>query len=102
MSRRVLALALTVAALYLLFLGRHGLHESDEGRYAEIAREMKESGDLLIPTLNGIPHFQKPPVIYWSTAASLFVLGENEVAARMVSLLAALGVLVLTFWIGRW
>lgn len=102
MSRRLLALALAVAALYLLFLGRHGLHESDEGRYAEIAREMKDSGDLLIPTLNGIPHFQKPPVIYWSTAASLLVLGENEVAARMVSLLAGLGVLVLTFWIGRW
>ncbi|MGB5660139.1 MAG: glycosyltransferase family 39 protein [Thermoanaerobaculia bacterium] len=102
MSRRVLALALAVAALYLLFLGRHGLHESDEGRYAEIAREMKESGDLLIPTLNGVPHFQKPPVIYWSTAVSLAVLGENEGAARMVSLLAALGVLVLTYWIGRW
>ncbi len=102
MSRRVLALALIVAALYLLFLGRHGLHESDEGRYAEIAREMKDSGDLLIPTLNGVPHFQKPPVIYWSTAASLAVLGENELAARMVSLLAALGVLVLTYWIGRW
>ena len=102
MSRRVLALALIVAALYLLFLGRHGLHESDEGRYAEIAREMKDSGDLLIPTLNGVPHFQKPPVIYWSTAASLAVLGENEMAARMVSLLAALGVLMLTYWIGRW
>lgn len=102
MSRRVFALALIVAALYLLFLGRHGLHESDEGRYAEIAREMKDSGDLLIPTLNGVPHFQKPPVIYWSTAASLAVLGENELAARMVSLLAALGVLVLTYWIGRW
>jgi 4-amino-4-deoxy-L-arabinose transferase-like glycosyltransferase len=101
-SRRVLALALAIAALYLLFLGRHGLHESDEGRYAEIAREMKDSGDLLIPTLNGVPHFQKPPVIYWSTAASLAVLGENEMAARMVSLLAALGVLVLTYWIGRW
>ena len=102
MSRRVLALSLAVAALYLVFLGRHGLHESDEGRYAEIAREMKDSGDLLIPTLNGVPHFQKPPVIYWSTAASLAVLGENELAARMVSLLAALGVLVLTYWIGRW
>ena len=102
MNRRTLLLAVAVAALYLLFLGRHGLHESDEGRYAEIAREMKDSGDLLIPTLNGVPHFQKPPVIYWSTAASLAVLGENELAARMVSLLAALGVLVLTYWIGRW
>jgi len=101
-SRRVLALALAITALYLIFLGRHGLGESDEGRYAEIAREMKDSGDLLIPTLNGIPHFQKPPVIYWSTAASLAVLGKNEVAARIVSLLAALGVLVLTYWIGRW
>ncbi len=102
MSRQVLAVALAIVALYLVFLGRHGLHESDEGRYAEIGREMKDSGDLLIPTLNGIPHFQKPPVIYWITAASLAVLGETEVAARMVSLLAALGVLVLTYWIGRW
>ena len=102
MSRRILALSLAIAALYLAFLGRHGLHESDEGRYAEIAREMKDSRDLLIPTLNGIPHFQKPPVIYWSTAASLAVLGETEVAARMVSLLAAVGVLILTYWIGRW
>lgn len=102
MSRGVLAIALAIAALYLVFLGRHGLHESDEGRYAEIAREMKDSGDLLIPKLNGIPHFQKPPVIYWSTAASLAILGETELAARIVSILAALGVLMLTYWIGRW
>ena len=83
MSRKALAIALAIVALYLVFLGRHGLGESDEGRYAEVGREMKDSGDLLIPTLNGIPHFQKPPVIYWSTAASFAVLGETEVAARI-------------------
>ncbi|MBU0677054.1 MAG: glycosyltransferase family 39 protein [Verrucomicrobia bacterium] len=94
----LVALLLT---LYSIALGRHGLLEPDEGRYGETAREMLESGDFLIPTLNGIPRVQKPPVIYWSTSACLKVFGENEIGARMPSLLAAMGVLLLTWWIGR-
>ena len=95
---------LIVAAFALALLtglGDRGLIEPDEGRYAEIAREMVVSGDWLVPHLNGIEHFQKPPVIYWTTAISLKLFGFNEWAARLPSALAAAGTLLLTAWIGR-
>ena len=104
MDRVPLARWLIVAAFALALLtglGDRGLIEPDEGRYAEIAREMVESGDWLVPRLNGIEHFQKPPVIYWATAICLKLFGINEWAARLPSALAAAGTLLLTAWIGR-
>lgn len=66
----------------------------DEGRYVGIAWEMVRSGDWLTPTLNGLPYFHKPPLFYWITAASLWLLGNHEWAARTASLLgAAVGML---------
>jgi 4-amino-4-deoxy-L-arabinose transferase-like glycosyltransferase len=82
------------------FLGTPGLKEPDEGRYAEIGREMSASNDWLIPHLNGFEHFQKPPLVYWVTAASIKIFGATDWAARLPSALAATGVLLLTFWIG--
>lgn len=88
--------------LMLFFmLGQRGLNEPDEGRYAEIAREMVTTGDWLVPHLNGIEHFQKPPVIYWSTALMFKIFGFNEWAARLPSALAAWGVVCLTFLLTR-
>jgi 4-amino-4-deoxy-L-arabinose transferase-like glycosyltransferase len=98
--RQIAWLAFAVAALFL-FLGTRGLNEPDEGRYAEIAREMTVTGDWLVPHLNGIEHFQKPPLLYWLTAASMRVFGANEWGARLPSALAALGVVVLTYGIAR-
>jgi len=84
-----------------LFLGTRGFNEPDEGRYAEIAREMATSGNWLVPTLNGFDHFQKPPFLYWCTALSLRTFGHNEWAGRLPSALAGLGVVCLTYLIGR-
>ena len=86
--------------LYTAFLGRYGVLQQTEARYAEVAREMKVSRDFLMPTLNGVPHVQKPPVAYWLTAGSMALFGENEIGARVPALLAGLGTLVLTAWIG--
>jgi 4-amino-4-deoxy-L-arabinose transferase-like glycosyltransferase len=61
---------------------------------------MAVSGDWLVPTLNGVEHFQKPPMVYWATAFSFKAFGFNNTAARLPSALAALGTLALTFWIG--
>jgi len=66
-----------------------GLIEPTETRYAEIAREMLASGDWLIPRLNGIPHFHKPPLGYWSAASGMALLGVNEWGARLGAALAA-------------
>jgi len=54
----------------------------DEGRYAGVAREMLQ-GDLLVPTLNGLPYFHKPPLLYWLDMAAMQVFGINEFAVRL-------------------
>jgi 4-amino-4-deoxy-L-arabinose transferase-like glycosyltransferase len=63
----------------------------DEGRYVGVALEMLWSGNWLVPTLDTLPYFHKPPLFYWATAASLATFGINEWAARLGSLLAATG-----------
>ena len=87
---------LTCAALILWFalLGHRDLIEPDEGRYAEIAREMVVSGDWLTPRLNGFKYFEKPALHYWATALSLKLFGFNNAAARLwVGLIGAFGIL---------
>jgi 4-amino-4-deoxy-L-arabinose transferase-like glycosyltransferase len=74
------------------------LAEPDEARYAEIPREMLASGDFVTPRLNGVPYFEKPPLLYWGNAASLRLFGETPWAARLPTRLFGLGtVLVLLF-----
>lgn len=90
-----------IFAVLFVFLGTRGLNEPDEGRYAELGREMAAGGSWLVPHLNGFEHLQKPPLIYWCTAASMKVFGYNEWAARMPSALAACGILLLTMAIAR-
>ncbi len=90
-----------IFAVLFIFLGTRGLNEPDEGRYAEVAREMAAGGSWLVPHLNGFEHLQKPPLIYWCTAVSMKVFGYNEWAARMPSALAACGILLLTMAIAR-
>jgi len=55
----------------------------DEGRYAEIAREMLASGDWTTPRLNGLKYFEKPPLQYWATAVAYQVFGISEWSARL-------------------
>ncbi|MDB5874285.1 MAG: glycosyl transferase family 39 [Ramlibacter sp.] len=61
----------------------------DEGRYVGVAWEMLRSGNWLTPTLDGMPFFHKPPLFYWLTAASLWLFGAAEWAARLASLAGA-------------
>ena len=101
MSRRFrVALLLAAMLLWFLPLGSYRLFNPDEGRYAEIAREMAASGDWVTPRLDALRYFEKPPLQYWATAATYEVLGESEWSARLwVALTGFLG-LLLTGWIG--
>jgi len=83
------------------FLGRLTLLEPDEGRYAEIAREMLEKMDFITPHLNYVKYFEKPPLLYWLNALSLSLFGQNEFAVRFPSALAGLLGILLTYHIGR-
>ena len=99
--RDLLLLAAVFGALYFFVLGRAPLANPDEGRYAEIPREMLASGDWVTPRLDGINYFEKPPLLYWTVAASLKVFGANEGAARAVPALFGLGGVLLTYAAAR-
>ncbi len=79
------------------------LMNPDEGRYADVAYEMLRSGDWLVPRLDGMPFFHKPPLFYWISAAAMSVFGPCEFAARLPSLLGATGAAVaLWAFLRRW
>ncbi len=89
--------------LYVLPLGVRPLVIPDETRYAEIPREMLASGDWLVPHLNGLRYFEKPPLGYWLNAVSIGLFGENAFAIRLPSAIAAgLTALLLFLWARRW
>lgn len=72
------------------FQGTRGLYETTEGRYAEAAREMVETGNYLVPTLDYHPHWTKPPLAYWGIAAGLILFGESEWGIRFSNSVAFL------------
>ncbi len=81
------ALAALLALLWLATLGTRPLFNPDEGRYAEIPREMLSGGDWVIPHLNGLAYIEKPPLQYWATALSYRLFGPS--AVRRPSVLRA-------------
>ena len=91
--------ALTLFTFFIL-LGSRSLNEPDEGRYSEIAREMIETGDWLVPHLWYLPHLDKPPMTYWLVAASMKMFGQNEWAARLPVALAGISGVWAVFLLG--
>jgi len=81
---------LILAATMLAGAGAMGLFDTTETRFAEIAREMRVTGDYLVPRLNGVPHFHKPPLAYWATAAGLAAFGDNAWGARVPAILGSI------------
>ena len=98
LARRPLVPLLALAVTVLLWhLGGYGLWESTEARYAEIAARMVRSGDWLTPRFNGIAHFDKPPLAYWASAASMSLAGIHEPGARLPLVLASLATLAVVY-----
>src|SRR6202166_3745583 len=95
------ALAALLALVWLATLGTRPLFNPDEGRYAEIPREMLSGGDWVIPHLNGLAYIEKPPLQYWATAVSFSLLGPSEFAARLYSALTAAGTVFLVWLTAR-
>ena len=95
------AIWILLAIAWFATLGLRPLLEPDEGRYAEIPREMSVSGDWVTPRLNGIKYFEKPPLQYWATAAIYSVFGASEWSARLWSCALAFLCIPLTFAFAR-
>ena len=100
---RLRSLALPAASLFALsivsFAGltRVGLLSADEPRYAAIGRAMAATGDWITPRLWGTPWFEKPPLIYWTTAIGFRLGLGDELAPRLPIALLSAGFLVFLF-----
>ncbi len=97
-ARVIWALFAIIAILWFVNLDARRLVHPDEGRYAEIAREMVASGDWVTPRLNDLKYFEKPPLQYWATALAYEAFGVHEWTARLWPALAGfLAVLAIAY-----
>ncbi len=100
---KYLLIVLAVGTLLMIFnVGGRDLWEPDETRYAVIAREMRETGNWILPHLNREIYAEKPPLFFWLVNLSTFFLGENSgLTNRLPSALAGLITLLVTFLFGE-
>jgi 4-amino-4-deoxy-L-arabinose transferase-like glycosyltransferase len=89
------------ALLHLGTIGSGDLYSQTEGQYAGAAREMVETHQWLLPTNDGIPRLQKPPLLYWLIIVSFKLFGINAAAARLPIALAVVALVALIFLIGE-
>lgn len=97
---RAAAVALIGAELTVNLTG-YPLLDPDEGRNAEVMREMAATNDYLVPQLDGLPYVDKPIVYFAAGAVLMEVLGPVPLAARLPSLLFTVATLVLLSWFAR-
>jgi 4-amino-4-deoxy-L-arabinose transferase-like glycosyltransferase len=96
--RSAVALLVVFAVIWFCNLDYRRLVHPDEGRYAEIPREMVATGDWVTPRLDGIKYFEKPALQYWLTAAAYEAFGVHPWTARLWPALAGfLGVLFIGY-----
>jgi 4-amino-4-deoxy-L-arabinose transferase-like glycosyltransferase len=97
-QHRIPLLAFLVSAWAVFaHLGGFALLAPDEGRNAEVAREMMQAGAWLVPTYDGATYLDKPAFFFKAVALSLGLFGESEAAARLPSALFGFGLLVMLF-----
>jgi 4-amino-4-deoxy-L-arabinose transferase-like glycosyltransferase len=102
LAKRVLFwLFLSIVAFYIYGLGKMPLLGPDEPRYAQVAREMLLSRDLITPTLGGHTWFEKPPLLYWMMVAAFRTFGVSEWSARLGPALCGLLTIAAVWSVGR-
>ncbi len=104
MKKTILPVAVLIfvsSIFFFLNLGSIPLMEPDEGRNAEVARELLATGDWLTPHLDFIRYLDKPILFFWAAAGSMKLMGVNEFAARFPSALSALIGVLAVYFLGR-
>lgn len=99
--RQTLFWLLATAIVLLMGIGLRYPWPADEPRFAQVAREMVESGQWLFPTRGGEPYPDKPPVFMWLSAIAFTLVGNLKLSFLLPSALASVGTLLLVHDIGR-
>ncbi len=98
--RSVWLLLIAVVLIWFGNLEYRKLIRPDEGRYAEIPREMVVSGDWTTPRLNELKYFEKPPLQYWATAVAYEVFGQHQWTSRLWTALTGFAGILLAWFVG--
>jgi len=93
-------LFVAIALIWFSNLEYRTLIKPDEGRYAEIPREMVASGDWVTPHLNDLKYFEKPPLQYWATATAYTLFGEHQWTSRLWTALTGFAGILLVWFAG--
>ncbi len=97
-SAQLLFLLFFAVAVFVPAIGTHDLWPADEPRYAQVAREMLETGDAITLRINEEPYLEKPPLLFWTIAAVSKPFGDvSALTARVPSVVSALVVVALTY-----
>lgn len=99
-KKNLLILLAVIAVIWFSNLEYRTLVKPDEGRYAEIPREMVASGDWTTPRLNELKYFEKPPLQYWATATAYTVFGEHQWTSRLWTGLTGFAGILLVWFAG--
>ncbi len=94
-------IAAGVLCLYLVIASRSTLWDRDEPRYARATVEMTQSGNYLVPTLNGHIWFDKPILLYWLMSVPVRLFGASEISCRFFAAVGTAITCLLTFFIGK-
>lgn len=96
-------IVLMICACFLFFAGAYSLSipTYDDCFYAQKGKEMAEAGNFFTVTWGGYNTFQHPPFQFWVIGKFFLLFGENDLAARMPSILMALGLLLMVYYFGR-
>ncbi|MFQ5956880.1 MAG: ArnT family glycosyltransferase [Candidatus Brocadiales bacterium] len=98
----LIILVLISLVMFFVNLGARDLWAPDEAEYAQISQEMLETGDWVIPRMNGIPTAQKPPFFNWAAAALSLPAGRvTELTARLPSAIMGMVGVLATYWLGK-
>jgi 4-amino-4-deoxy-L-arabinose transferase-like glycosyltransferase len=97
----LLTLACVFGVIFFFGLGDVTLVNPDEGRYAEVPREMIAAEDFVTPRLNGVLYLEKPPLVYWAVAGAQRLFGKSEWGMRTVPAMFALAGVLVTYGAAR-
>ncbi len=100
-ERFLIMIILFAVLLLAVNIGSRALWDPDEGRYAEMGREVLALNDWVTPHLNYHLYFEKPMMFTWMEAASQKAFGVNEAASRIPPLACGLGIVLLVWFLAK-
>lgn len=100
--RRILwAVLLLAGVVYFVDLGGTSIWDANEAFYVETPREMLEAHDLLNPSFNYEPRFNKPVLSYWIVAAFYKAFGVSVAVQRIPIAIGALVLIACAYFLAR-